>query len=227
MSQARLIAILVIGLVGVLGISTAVNWGLTSSLIASGAVAGPAGAQGDKGDPGETGATGAQGNQGAPGIDGVDGAVGAPGARGVSGAGATGAQGVPGPIGPSGAPGASSPQQVVTLGPGSMSLTGVNADLFREPIGPGTYSTTIELTGAYFTSSDGAVAARCLVGPGTTSSGYTYSGETAADSAAWAFAVIVDSTDAAVECFTYGPGGNPATAELHWASATMTIAQLD
>ena len=227
MSQSRLITIMIIGMVAVLGVATAVNWGLTSSLIASGAFVGATGAQGEPGEDGTTGAQGAQGEQGIPGADGAPGSSGATGARG---SGATGAQGAVGPTGPAG-PDAAAVPVVLPFGSGIHSFPYGHSYAFTAgiPLEPGVYGLSFSLDAASVVVTAGFSAGNlpCTLTAGTTvQSFYVSAGSPPQTYALTAVVSIAQTTTATVVCV--GSYYDPLTVlDLSWSGGSFSSVQVD
>lgn len=201
MSQSRSIAMFIVGSLVVVGVATGVNWGLTSSLIASGAFVGAAGADGAPGLDGAVGATGPQGPQGPQGERGADGASGGIGHVGATGAGAQGAAGAVGAPGPQGAPGA----------PGTDGTDGTDAPVV-EPVvatfGAGSQSLVVQqsfqLTGGI------------SLDPGVYALTFSVTGMTSAVAAGYPFGSVTCSMAAggAVHAFVFAASSGPSTFPL-------------
>ena len=224
MSQRVLITIFSLGLVAAIGLSSLISSSITSSMIASAQLTGPAGADGADGADGETGARGEQG------LPGVDGAPGGSGATGATGSGSTGAQG---PAGPPGAPGADAapPVPVVSsFGAGSATFTPYAAvGLASLPLPAGSYSLTFLLTAA--TAVDvaavgyGDITCSFIAGPGSPQVSISTSSGTA-DRALSHVVALATPTSVSVSCIGYFMDSGTIQ-ELSWSGGNLTAVKLD
>ena len=226
MSQARLITIMIVAMITTVGLAAAVNWGITNSLIASGAFVGATGAQGE---PGQDGATGAQGEQGIQGIQGAQGQPGGTGARGFTGTGATGAQGA---VGPSGAPGENATAEpiVVTLGAGTHTFTTVGSyTLASIPLDPGVYAVSFTLNGVSSVTQGATMSAMsCVMSTSGAAQGFwQYSFQATADHALSAVSSLASAGTLTARC-SLGDYDDIATiADLNWTGGVLTAVRLD
>jgi len=238
MSQRLLVIIFSVGLVAAVGVSSIISSSITSSMIASATLTGPAGADGADGRDGADGATGPQG---IPGVDGQDGAPGAtgsgkPGANGANGA--NGAQGAPGIPGVPGAPG----QDAVTTPPVTTS-TGATAAAPLTWTDSTTYASVTAPAGTYAVSYTFTGASAVVISGGGPSNSYVYcnlrdnasftlSTNFVADGAPHDVAnsgvvSITAPTTFTVSCYiSYGMGGYPVDALASWADLTITATPL-
>jgi len=231
MSQRLLITIFSIGLVAAIGISSLISSSITSSMIASTAIAGPAGADG------------ADGADGAKGEPGADGAPGGAGATGATGSGAPGAQGAVGPTGPDGLtgppgvpgiPGASEPVAepvVLTLSYGAELFPNNHSYTFTSiALDPGVYALDFTLGHAFlaFGPETYTEYVQCTFVVGTKSrEAFTIvEGRPAQDFALSAVISTTTATNAAVVCTSNYY--DPATyLYLNWSSGSLTALEVD
>ena len=216
MSQRLLLTIVSIGVVIAVALSALVSWGVTSSMIASATIAGPAGADGRDGAPGPRGLRGEDGK------DGIDGATSA---------------GTPGKSGPAGAPGASgadgqdattAPPITVSAGPGSTSLFyGPSSPLATLTVPAGTYALTISLTDFTGTMDYGPIEDVDCSGrtpSGTIVQSATFRADgTTRNIAGSGVASFTAATDVTLHCAAYSFFG---TLVATWADATITATSL-
>jgi len=234
MSQARLITIMIVGMVATVGVATGVNWSLTSSLIASGAFVGATGAQGEPGQDGATGAQGEQGVQGVQGVPGADGLPGGSGSRGATGAQGSGATGPQGAVGPTGAPGADGGAHVpivaaVAAGTHSFAAS-TSYGLASVPLDPGVYALTFTLSGAFSVVTAGMNYAGiyCTMSTvGSTVSFWVYSNNSAADYALSSVVSVATATTGNVSCAFVDYFSALTMVDLTWAASSFTAVQLD
>lgn len=234
MSQRLLVIIFSVGLVAAVGVSSIISSSITSSMIASATLTGPAGADGTDGADGADGATGPQG---VPGVDGQDGAPGATGSGKPGANGANGAQGAPGIPGVPGAPGqdavTASPVTTST-GPTGAALTWNDSTVVASLTAPaGTYAVS-------YTFTDASAAVTSGGGPSNSSVNCTLSNNASfslytsfvADGAPYDVAnsgvvSITAPTTFTVFCnVSYGMGGYPVDALASWADLTITATPL-
>jgi len=239
MSQRLLIFIFSIGLVAAVGVSALVSSGITSAMIASATLTGPAGADGADGKDGADGATGPQGIPGVNGQDGAPGATGSgkPGANGSNGA--NGAQGVPGIPGVPGAPG----QDAVTVPPVTTSTGATNAAPLTWTVATAFASVTAP-AGTYAVSYTFTDASAVVIAGGGPSNSYVncdlrdnasfalYTNFVADgaphDIASSGVVSITAPTTFTVSCYiSYGMGGYPVEALASWADLTITATLLN
>ncbi len=236
MSQRALITIFSIGLVVAIGVSSLISSSITSSMIASAQLTGPAGADGADGVDGADGATGPQGEQGLPG---ADGAPGGSGAAGATGSGATGAQGPVGPVGPPGAPGppGQDGSSVVpfTLSTGSLSTSissGAGATVTGAglAIPAGTYVISFAVTAMSVVPTVGGSSdtqAYCSLQPVSNLSAVTYASSPAADVTSSAILTLSGATTLYVACYVTDFIAGAVTANVDWSQLTIKATKLD
>ena len=240
MSQRLLIILFSIGLVAAVGVSSIISSSITSSMIASATLTGPAGADGADGKDGADGATGPQG---LPGVDGKDGAPGAPGAStpgkpGVNGAnGAQGAPGVPGAPGAPGAPGqdaVTAPPVTTSTGASGAALTWNDSASVASVTAPaGTYAVSYAFTDASAVITAGGGPSNsyvnCTLSDNASFSLYTSFVADGAphDVANSGVVSITAPTTFTVFCnVSYGMGGYPVDALASWADLKITATLL-
>lgn len=242
MSQRVLVIIFSIGLVAAVAVSSLVSSAITSSMIASATLTGPAGADGADGKDGADGATGPQG---IPGVDGQDGAPGAtgsgtPGKPGANGA--PGVNGAPGANGAQGAPGApgqdapTTPPITTSTGAGGHGLLWTSDVTVATLVVPaGTYAMSYALPDAtavvmFDYGFGGAANVRCTLADG---SAFALSTTFAADGAPHDVASsgvvsVTDETTFVLSCTAYHDGlAGTLYVEATWSDITITATKLD